>query len=144
MIKEFDGSLKMAEELLLIDSESFHDIPYTSEMLCEKIKKNDHYKVFVYYEENIPVAYLGLLYVSNLHYDGMWVDLIAVRKAFQNRAIGKKLLKYAEEKAIENGLEILTGLVKSDNIPSLTMFKRVEFTYDDIGFKLFMKDIEKK
>ena len=32
MIKEFDGSLKMAEELLLIDSESFHDIPYTSEM----------------------------------------------------------------------------------------------------------------
>lgn len=74
----------------------------------------------------------------------MWVDLIAVRKTFQNRAIGKKLLKYAEEKAIANGLEILTGLVKSDNIPSLTMFKRAEFTYDDIGFKLFMKDIEKK
>lgn len=36
MIKEFDGSLKMAEELLLIDSESFRDIPYTPDMLCEK------------------------------------------------------------------------------------------------------------
>ena len=59
MIKEFDGSLKMADELLLIDSESFQDIPYTSEILCEKIKKNDHYRVFVYYVANIPVAYLG-------------------------------------------------------------------------------------
>ena len=144
MIKEFDGSLKMADELLLIDSESFQDIPYTSEILCEKIKKNDHYKVYVYYEDDIPVAYLGLLYVSNLHYDGMWVDLIAVRKDFQNRAIGKKLLKYAEEKARDNGLEILTGLVKSDNISSLTMFKGAEFKYDEMGFKLFMKDIEKK
>ena len=144
MIKEFDGSLKMADELLLIDSESFQDIPYTSEILCEKIKKNDHYRVFVYYEENIPVAYLGLLYVSNLHYDGMWVDLKGVRKDFQNRTIGKKLLKYAEEKARDNGLEILTGLVKSDNISSLTMFKGADFKYDDIGFKLFMKDIEKK
>lgn len=144
MIKEFDGSLKMADELLLIDSESFQDIPYTSEILCEKIKKNDHYKVYVYYEDDIPVAYLGLLYVSNLHYDGMWVDLIGVRKAFQNRDIGKKLLKYAEKKAGDNGLEILTGLVKSDNISSLTMFKGADFTYDEMGFKLFMKDIEKK
>ena len=83
MIKEFDSSLKMAEELLLIDSESFRDIPYTPDMLCEKIRKNNSYKVFIYYEENIPVAYLGLLYVSNLHYDGMWVDLIAVRKKYQ-------------------------------------------------------------
>ena len=144
MIKEFDSSLKMAEELLLIDSESFRDIPYTPDMLCEKIRKNNCYKVFIYYEENIPVAYLGLLYVSNLHYDGMWVDLIGVRKDFQNRAIGKKLLKYAEEKARDNGLEILTGLVKSDNISSLTMFKGAEFKYDEMGFKLFMKDIEKK
>ena len=38
MIKEFDSSLKMAEELLLIDSESFRDIPYTPDMLCEKIR----------------------------------------------------------------------------------------------------------
>ena len=46
----------------------------------------------------------------------MWVDLIAVRKKFQNRGIGKILLKYAEEKAKESSLEVLTGLVKSDNI----------------------------
>lgn len=144
MIKEFDGSLKMAEELLLIDSESFRDIPYTPDMLCEKIRKNNCYKVFIYYEENIPVAYLGLLYVSNLHYDGMWVDLIAIRKKFQNRGIGKILLKYAEEKAKESSLEVLTGLVKSDNISSLSMFKNSDFKYDDVGFKLFIKDIKKK
>lgn len=144
MIKEFDGSLKMAEELLLIDSESFKDIPYTSDVLCEKIKKNNHYKVFIYYKDDIPAAYLGLLYVSNLHYDGMWVDLIGVRKKFQNKGIGKILLKYAEEKASENSLEMLTGLVKSDNISSLSMFKSSGFGYDDTGFKLFIKDIEEK
>lgn len=53
-------------------------------------------------------------------------------------------MKYAEKKAGDNGLEILTGLVKSDNISSLTMFKGADFTYDEMGFKLFMKDIEKK
>ena len=37
MIKEFDGSLKMAEELLLIDSESFKDIADSCDVLCEKI-----------------------------------------------------------------------------------------------------------
>lgn len=144
MIKEFDGSLKMAEELLVIDRESFKDIPYTSGVLCEKIKKNTHYKVFLYYKEDIPAAYLGLLYVSNLHYDGMWVDLIAVRKKFQNQDIGKILLKFAEEKASESSLEMLTGLVKSDNISSLSMFKGSGFIHDDIGFKLFIKNIEKK
>ena len=144
MIKEFDGSLKMAEELLLIDSESFKDIPYTSDVLCEKIKKNNSYKVFIYYDEAIPIAYLGLRYVSNLHYDGMWIDLIAVRKKFQNRGIGKTLLKFAEERASESSLEMLTGLVKSDNISSLLMFKGSGFTYDDTGFKLFIKDMEKK
>ena len=141
MIKEFDGSLKMAEELLLIDRESFRDIPYTSDMLCEKIKKNNQYKVFVYYEGETPVAYLGLLHVSNLHYDGMWIDLIAVREKFQNKDIGKILLKHAEEKVRENHLKILTGLVKADNISSISMFKGSDFMCDETGFKLFIKDI---
>ena len=49
-----------------------------------------------------------------------------------------------EEKAKESSLEVLTGLVKSDNISSLSMFKNSDFKYDDVGFKLFIKDIKKK
>ena len=80
MIKEFDGSRKMMEDIIYIDSKSFKDIDSDIDELCERIKKNKQYQLFVKYSQNIPVAYLGILYMSNLHYDGAWADLNLVKK----------------------------------------------------------------
>ena len=141
MIKEFDGSRKMMEDIIYIDSKYFKDIDSDIDKLCERIKKNKQYQLFVKYLQNIPVAYLGILYTSNLHYDGAWIDLIAVVEEHRNKGIGKELLKFAENKVKEKKGTILTGLVRKDNFSSSTMFLNSNFKSSEKDFILYLKDI---
>ena len=141
MIKEFDGSQKMMEDIIYIDSKSFKDIDSDIDELCKRIKKNKQYQLFVKYLQNIPVAYLGILYMSNLHYDGAWGDLIAVVEEHRNKGIGKELLKFAENKVKEKKGTVLTGLVRKDNFSSSTMFLNSCFKSSEKDFILYLKDI---
>ena len=142
MIKEFDGSQKMMEDIIYIDSKSFKDIDSDIDELCERIKKNKQYQLFVKYSQNIPVAYLGILYMSNLYYDGAWIDLIAVVEEHRNKGIGRELLKFAENKVKEKkGAVVLTGLVRKDNVSSSTMFLNSNFKPSEKDFILYLKDI---
>ncbi len=142
MIKEFDGSRKMMEDIIYIDNKSFKDIDSDIDELCERIKKNKQYQLFVKYLQNIPVAYLGILYMSNLHYDGAWIDLIAVVEEHRNEGIGKGLLKFAENKVKEKkGAVVLTGLVRKDNFSSSTIFLNSCFKSSEKDFILYLKDI---
>ena len=142
MIKEFDGSRKMMEDIIYIDSKSFKDIDSNIDKLYERIKKNKQYELFIKYMQNIPVAYLGILYMSNLHYDGAWIDLIAVVEEHRNKGIGRELLKFAENKVKEKkGAVVLTGLVRKDNVSSSTMFLNSNFKPSEKDFILYLKDI---
>ena len=142
MIKEFDGSRKMMEDIIYIDSKSFKDIDSDIDELCERIKKNKQYELFIKYIQNIPVAYLGILYMSNLYYDGAWIDLIAVVEEHRNKGIGRELLKFAENKVKEKkGAVVLTGLVRKDNVSSSTMFLNSNFKPSEKDFILYLKDI---
>ena len=142
MIKEFDGSQKMMEDIIYIDSKSFKDIDSDIDELCERIKKNKQYELFIKYIQSIPVAYLGILYMSNLHYDGAWIDLIAVVEEHRNKGIGRELLKFAENKVKEKkGAVVLTGLVRKDNVSSSTMFLNSNFKPSEKDFILYLKDI---
>jgi GNAT superfamily N-acetyltransferase len=143
MIKKFDGTIEMVRDVMTIDNESFKDIDCSAETLCKRLEKNKQYELYVKYEKDIPIGYLGLLYVANLHYDGVWVDLIAVRKEWQNKGIGQELLKFAQERAKENGIDTITGLVKRENLSSLAMFKKEKFNFDETGFLLYIKGLEK-
>ena len=67
MIKEFDGSRKMMEDIIYIDSKSFKDIDVSTDELCERIKKNKQYELFIKYMQNIPIAYLGILWIMPEH-----------------------------------------------------------------------------
>lgn len=141
MIKKFDYSIKMAEDIILIDKESFKNITYNPDEICKKIKNNTQYELYVYYKNNIPLGYLGLLYVSNLHYDGAWIDLIAIRNIYMNKGYGRELLKFAEEEVKVKKLELLTALVKNNNFSSMEMFNKSGFHSDSIKFSLFEKSI---
>ncbi|ASG26099.1 N-acetyltransferase [Fusobacterium nucleatum subsp. nucleatum ATCC 25586] len=141
MIKEFDGSQKMMEDIIYIDSKSFKDIDVNVDELCKRIKKNKQYQLFIKYSENIPVAYLGILYMSNLHYDGAWIDLVAVVEEHRNKGIGKELLKFAENMVKEKKGTVLTGLVRKDNVSSSTMFLNSNFESSEKDFILYSKNI---
>ena len=141
MIKEFDGSRKMMEDIIYIDSKSFKDIDSDIDELCERIKKNQQYELFIKDIQNNPVAYLGILYMSNLYYDGAWIDLIAVVEEHRNKGIGKELLKFAENKVKEKKGTVLTGLVRKDNFSSSTMFLNSNFKPSEKDFILYLKNI---
>ena len=141
MIKEFDGSRKMIEDIIYIDSKSFRDIDCDTDVLLKRLSKNKQYQLFVKYHKNLPVGYLGILYMSNLYYDGAWIDLIAVVEGHRNKGIGKKLLKFAENKVKEKKGTVLTGLVRKDNFSSSTMFLNSNFKPSEKNFILYLKDI---
>ena len=141
MIKEFDGSRKMIEDIIYIDSKSFRDIDCDTDVLLKRLSKNKQYQLFVKYHKNLPVGYLGILYMSNLHYDGAWIDLIAVVEEHRNKGIGKELLKFAENKVKEKKGTVLTGLVRKDNFSSSTMFLNSNFKPSEKDFILYLKNI---
>ena len=144
MIKEFDGSRKMREDIIYIDSKSFRDIDCDTDVLLKRLSKNKQYQLFVKYHKNLPVGYLGILYMSNLHYDGAWIDLIAVTNENRNKGIGKELVAFAENKIKKKKGEIITALVRKDNISSITMLSKSNFKSDKKEFLLYSKDIQKE
>ncbi|MGY0395407.1 GNAT family N-acetyltransferase [Fusobacterium sp. SYSU M8D902] len=141
MIKKFDNSRKMMEDIFFIDSKSFNDIDCNIDELCERIKKNNKYELFIKYKDEKPIAYIGILYVANLHYDGAWIDLIGVIEEFRNVGIGSELVKYAEKIVREQGKKIITGLIRKNNISSINMIRHSNFKNDDVEFLLFSKTL---
>lgn len=141
MLIEFDYSIEMAQDLIFIDNESFMDIKYDAETLCQKIKGNKNYKLYIYYQDDKPVGYIGLLFVSNPHYDGVWIDLIAVREKYRNQSIGKKMIQEVIMLLRDMDLEIMTSLVSVENIPSQKIMENSMFEPEDHDFKLFIKKL---
>lgn len=141
MLTEFDYSIEMAQDIILVDNESFMDIKYDAKKLCQKIKANKNYKLYLYYQNDKPVGYIGILFVSNPHYDGVWIDLIAVREKYRNQSIGKKMIQEVTALIRDMNLEVMTSLVSVENIPSQKIMESSMFTTEDHEFKLFIKKL---
>ena len=141
MIKKFENSLSMAKDIILIDDESFRNISYTPELLCEKIQKNINYEVYIYYENSTPIGYVGILFVNNLHYNGVWIDLIAVRENYRNNGYGERLVTFVKNEIVKQNAEIITALIKTDNKFSLALFDKLGFKSENTDYKLYIKSI---
>lgn len=134
----FDYSIRMASDIKKIDSETFKDCNYTEEEIIKKIPK-DNYKIILAYEESKPVGYIGLLEVQNLHYHGIWVDLVAVIPSFQRKNVGKILMAEAEKYSKEKGITMMSGLVRISNESSIKLFKNRGYEAVESPYYLFLK-----
>ena len=81
------------------------------------------------------------MFVSNPHYDGVWIDLIAVREKYRNQSIGKKMIQEVTALIRDMNLEVMTSLVSVENIPSQKIMESSMFTTEDHEFKLFIKKL---
>lgn len=139
MIKKFDYSLEMLEDIIYIDKKSFNEIEDDALTLNNKLKENKNYELYIRYSDGNPVAYLGILYVSNLHYTGAWIDLIAVIEEARQQGIAKELIKFSQDLVKERGIKYLTSLVNDYNDASNELFKKSNFMYKDSKFNLYYK-----
>lgn len=75
----------------------------------ERMNKNENYKTFVALYENKVVGVITVVQVMALEYEIGYLKIngLAVQENFQNRGIGTKLLKYAENYASDKGLSRL-------------------------------------
>ncbi|HMN13036.1 MAG TPA: GNAT family N-acetyltransferase [Bellilinea sp.] len=136
MIREYDGSLAMCEDVLRIDRESFDEIKLNAAELQERLVKRGNYRVFVAYEGDEPAGYMGVLYASTLHYEGLWVDLLATRPQFRAQGIATELSKEAMRIAREERLEVVTAIVRPTNASSIAVFDKLGFAHSPENFVL--------
>lgn len=140
MILVYDYSESMSRDILFIDKHSFNEIPYSTLELSNRMKKTPNYSIYVKYINEEPVGYIGLLDVQTPHYSGVWVDLIAVVKQYQNQKIAQHMLKDIIEILSEKNVHLFTALVRETNISSLKAFKKNIFKEENNSFKLLYLD----
>ena len=140
MIKEFDGSLKGCEEILLIDKETFNEIRADASALQLLLARSEAYRVLIAYVEGEPAAYIGLMYASTPHYKGLWVDLLATRPRFQSQGLATILTQKALEIAHAEQLNCVTAIVRPGNRSSLAVFDKLGFSHSTEDYTLLSKD----
>ncbi len=142
MLKKYDFTEPMSSDIIFIDEQSFNDIHYSVEEFSYRMKNASNYCIYVKYIKSIPVGYIGLLEVQNPHYHGVWIDLIAVSKQYNNQNIAQNMIKSIVEKFNNKGINLFTALVKETNKPSLKVFEKNQFKGESACFKLLC--LEKK
>lgn len=121
------------------------DIPYIADInlqafgkrnieQLEAILKNNNYKYFVYVDGFIIKGFLGLLMV-----DGEVAEIITVcvDANYRHVGIGTKLMKYAEDCAVDMGYSKLALEVKSSNMPAVKMYYKLKFVPISIRKKYY-------
>lgn len=144
-MKKYDYTINMSQDIIDIDAATFKDISLTASELSLRIKKNPSYELFVHYVNNTPAGYLGLMYVTTPHYEGAWIDLLAVHPNFQNKGIGKYMIDQAKSyiKDEKSSIEFISALIRKHNLPSLNAAKSQGFRSDGNGdFELLFYDME--
>ncbi len=141
MIKEFDGSLQACQDILLIDKEVFDEIKVDAPALQVMLARRGTYRVLIAYEGGQPAAFIGLMIASTLHYEGLWVDLLATRPRFQNQGHAAILTQRALEIARVEQLDCVTAIVRPDNRSSMAIFDKLGFSHSTEDYTLLTKEL---
>lgn len=82
-------------------------------------------------------------YDKNLKEKVAEIHEICIKRKYQRKGIGEKLVKYAEKIAKKYKLNYICGWVGVENLASLNFFKKLNFTEGEINW-LVWKRIRKK
>jgi len=108
---------------------TFHTEPIRIEELKEFIYL-DHplYKSYLIYSQNKIAGYCLITnYKKRQAYNRTAEISIYLKPEFRNQGIGKIALTHLEEKARENGLKNLVGIITGDNKGSIALFERSDY-----------------
>lgn len=140
-ILPFDKSLKMAEDLIKLESGIFGDGNYNSEEIIE-VLSDENNKVFLAYDGVIPVGFVSTMKVNTIQYRGIWIDLLGVVEERRGEGIGDSLVKVAFEYAGSVGVDMISALVRETNTPSRRTMISNKFS-ETTPFRLYLHDITK-
>lgn len=138
IIRELNKNEKDIKELIQIDKETFGDMSENIEDII-KVVNNPNYKVLVASYDDKLVGFIGLMLVNTLHYDAMWIDLLAVSPDYRNKGIATELVEKAVQLSKTLGLDFMSALVRNDNHASLNTIEKFGFKHEGSEFKLLIR-----
>lgn len=116
-------SAKHVQEIAEIEKVSFKT-PWSTQMIADELKNPlAHY--FVIEKDAQVVAYMGFYRIL----DEAHITNIAVKPDEKRKGFGKKLLEFALNDMVENGVSKVTLEVNEHNVPAINL-------YESFGFKL--------
>lgn len=111
------------EQVLKIEKESFKASWSKSSFLSE-LKQDPQIGLFYVAEKDGEIV--GYI-ILHLYEKGVHIINIAVKKNQRRKGIGSKLIKKAEEIAIERNIPLLVLEVRVSNTPAIQLYKKLNF-----------------
>ncbi|MFZ5967854.1 MAG: GNAT family N-acetyltransferase [Bacillota bacterium] len=137
IIRAFNHTIEDARQIKEIDGATFADCHYFVEEIINIARKEEN-KIYVAEYDGSMIGFISLLHVHTLHYDGLWVDLIAVHPKYQNKGIAGKLLEQGKVYGQEIGADFVSGLVAVNNYASQKSFRNHDFCDAGKDFQLLL------
>jgi len=119
-----DGNKDDLNDISLLEASLFSD-PYTSKDLIDMYLNNPFLKILVYKNNGEIIGYL----LFAITFTNATIYKIGVKKDYQNRGIGTKLIKRSEEILKENNVEFYTLEVRKSNVNAISFYEKLGFIY---------------
>ena len=109
---------------------TFHTEPITTDQLKEFLYLDHPWynSYLIYYDRELAGYCFITNYKKRQAYDRTAEVTIYLKDAYCNKGIGKVALNYLEQRANENGLKNLIGIISGDNVGSITLFEICGYT----------------
>lgn len=95
--------------------------------LLQKIYRNG---IFVFAYQKEPIAYCAF-YANDADSKSAYISLIAVRPEYQHAHVGKRLLEYCMDLAIDRGMKSCTLEVRKNNDSAIRFYRANGFVFQN-------------
>lgn len=132
----------MKENIKLVNKEKETEIPYELLLLAdpslELIKK--YLKEGRLYQVELKNEIVGVLLLWEISSSVLEIKNIAVAQTHQGKGLGKQLLRFAEEKALQEEYSILRIATGNSSIAQLALYQKMGFEIVDMQRDFFLEN----
>jgi GNAT superfamily N-acetyltransferase len=117
----------------------FFDEPVVRGALHKFLSDSDLGQAWVFFDEEIPVGYIILTFGFSFEFHGRdsFIDELYLEPQYRGRGIGRRAMRFVEERARELGVNAIHLEVDEGNTPAEELYRRAG--YDDNSRYLMTK-----
>lgn len=115
-------SLCDIKEVAKIEEEEFAD-PWPARYFSDDLNNNPFSRFFVLKDNEEVIGYVGMW----LMFENCDLVNIAIKKAYQGKGLGEKLLKFILSEAIKEKCEFMHLEVRVSNLKAISLYKKYGF-----------------